>query len=193
MNRYTSLAGLLAALALTFVGTAYGDKSEKTGPAKDGWITGKIETVYLLNPHLNPFTIHTETTNGRVHLTGTVESDIDRDLAGEIAKGIEGVVAVDNDLKVSPSARESERAKMADGRPFGVWIEDLTTTAMIKTKLLTDPNVGGLKINVDTRNNIVTLTGEVSSAEERQLAGKLASNTGDVKQVHNQIVVKRGS
>ena len=44
---------------------------------------------------------------------------------------------------------------------------------------------------VDTRGDVVTLSGEVASAEEKQLAEELARNTGDVKQVHNQLVVTR--
>src|SRR5262245_30708125 len=75
------------------------------GEAKDAWILGKIETVYLLNPHLDGFAIDTDVKNGVVHLTGKVESSIDHDLAGELAKGIDGVVSVDNDLAVDAKAR----------------------------------------------------------------------------------------
>lgn len=181
--------GVLGAALISttlFVGAA---SAALTGPVKDGWITGQIEAVYALNPRLTTFTIRAETTNGTVQLTGTVETDIDRDLAGEVAKGIDGVVAVDNAIRVSPSAREAVRAKTFDGRPFNVWIGDLTTTATIKTKLLADPNTGGSKIDVDTHSNIVTLTGEVASDQERQFAGRLARDTADVKQVHNQLVV----
>jgi osmotically-inducible protein OsmY len=166
-----------------------------TGDSKDAWITGKIETVYALNRHLNGFTIDTDVDNGAVHLTGTVENAIDRDLAGEIAKGIEGVVSVDNDLTI----REGLRAEVGsrDGgvddpdRPFGVWVDDATTTAMVKSKLLGNANTKGLKIDVDTRSDVVTLTGEVKSPEEKELAEELARNTGDVREVVNRLVINR--
>jgi osmotically-inducible protein OsmY len=165
---------------------AFGD--EPTGSAKDAWITGKLETVYALNRHLSAFAIDTDVAQGTVHLTGTVESDIDRDLAGELAKGIEGVVAVDNDLQVgaAPAAKREE----TPDRPFGVWVDDATTTAQVKSKLLGNPNTKGLQIDVDTRGDVVTLSGEVRSAEEKQLVEELARNTGDVKQVRNQLVVR---
>src|SRR6185436_382637 len=43
---------------------------------------------------------------------------------------------------------------------------DASITAAVKTKLLGDPKVGGLKIDVDTKDNVVTLTGIVKSAAE---------------------------
>jgi osmotically-inducible protein OsmY len=167
---------------------AFGDEK---GAPKDAWITGKLEATYALNRHLNAFAIDTETTNGVVHLTGNVESDIDRDLATELAKGIEGVVSVDNDLAIKPDARQAARNETTQ-RPFGVFVDDATTTAMVKSKLLANPNTKGLDIDVDTRGDVVTLNGEVATAEEKQLAGELAKNTGDVKEVRNQLVVRRG-
>jgi hyperosmotically inducible periplasmic protein len=161
------------------------------GAVKDAWITGKIETVYTLNRHLNAFAIDTDVENGMVHLTGMVESDIDRDLAGEIAKGIDGVVDVKNDLKIEESGRQTAAAKAgSDGkRTFGAWVDDATTTAMVKSKLVGNSNTKGLQIDVDTRYDVVTLSGEVSSAEVKQLAEEIARNTGDVEDVRNQLVV----
>ena len=176
---------VLGALAVT---PAFG--AEHTGPAKDAWLHGKIETVYALNPHLNGFAIDTDVKQGAVHLTGKVESDIDRDLAGELAKGIDGVVSVDNDLMVETQARRAERT---DGqRPFGVWVDDVTTTAAVKGKLIANSNTKGLTIDVDTHANVVTLSGEVASTEVKQLAEQLARNTADVKDVDNRLVVRAG-
>jgi len=206
MNKQLTITALLVGGA--FAGSqAYADF---TGDAKDAWITGKLEAVYALNPHLDAFAIKTETTKGMVHLTGKVENDIDRDLATELAKGIEGVVSVDNDLTIAGNARTAARStttttrttetsKTTDknaanaanngDRPFGVWVDDATTTAMVKSKLLADPHIKGTKIDVDTRSDVVTLSGTVGSKEQKELAEQIAKNTGDVKQVRNQLVV----
>ncbi|HET8699633.1 MAG TPA: BON domain-containing protein [Gammaproteobacteria bacterium] len=202
MKRQLTVMALLGAGAL--IG-AQAYARDYTGEAKDAWITGKLEAVYALNSHLDAFSINTDTTNGKVHLTGTVDSDIDRDLAGELAKGIEGVVSVDNDLMVSANARNTAKrsteagdarnhsgdhdADARNGRPFGVWVDDATTTAMVKSKLFADPHIKGTKIDVDTRGDVVTLSGTVGSNEQKQLAEQIAKNTGDVKQVKNQLVV----
>jgi hyperosmotically inducible periplasmic protein len=186
MRKYIATAALVGALATL---PALG--AEHEGAAKDAWLTGKIETVYALNPHLNGFKIDTDVMKGAVHLTGKVESAIDRDLAGELAKGIDGVVSVDNDLTVDQQARTP--TKNGEERPFSVWVDDATTTAMVKSKLVANGNTHGLKIDVDTRGDVVTLSGQVPSSEEKQLAEEIARNTGDVKGVHNQLVVSRNN
>jgi osmotically-inducible protein OsmY len=184
-----TICGLLATLSLAAAPAFAADSSQ---PAKDSFITGKLEATYLFNRHLAGSSIKAETTNGAVHLTGTVNSDIDRDLAGEIAKGADGVTSVKNDLVVKAgSSQASTKSSNSSGESFGQYVDDATTTAMVKTKLLADPNVKGLKISVETTHDIVTLTGKVGSAEQKQLAEKLAKNTSDVKSVKNQLVIDK--
>jgi osmotically-inducible protein OsmY len=185
------LALLLPVLSACSSGDAASSSDSYEGAVKDGWITGKIETVYALNSNLNAFVIDTDVKQGVVHLTGMVESDIDRDLAGEIAKGVDGVVDVQNDLTIEKTAREMAAAKAgSDGeRTFGGWVDDATTTAAVKAKLVGNSNTKGLQIDVDTMDNLVTLSGEVSSTEVKQLAEEIARNTSDVKDVRNQLVV----
>lgn len=165
------------------------DSSTFQGEARDAWITGKIEAAYVLNGHLNPFTINTDVMNGVVRLHGTVGNDIDRDLAAEIAKGVEGVTEVENDLEVDVEATAAAEQKPTGQRDFGSWVDDATTTAVIKSKLLGNANTQGLKIDVDTKNDVVTLSGRVASAQESRLAEEIAKNTGDVESVRNNLVV----
>lgn len=66
---------------------------------------------------------------------------------------------------------------------------DAATTAAVKTKLLADSKVGGLAIDVDTKDNVVTLTGKVRSAAERTEAVRLAKTTTGVKDVVSKLVV----
>ena len=174
-----TLIGMLAAIPAL--------ASDMKGEVKDAWITGRIETVYLLNTHLNGFTIDTDVSKGAVHLTGKVDSSIDRDLAGELAKGVDGVVSVDNDLVVDAKARSAIKE---DAHSFARWVDDATTTAEVKSKLLANDNTHGMKIEVDTSGDVVTLSGAVASSEEKQLAEQLARNTGGVKDVHNRLMVR---
>jgi len=170
---------------------AQGFAADSSQPAKDSFITGKLEATYLFNRHLSGSSIKAETMNGAVHLTGTVDSDIDRDLAGQIAKGAEGVTSVKNDLVVKSGSSQASSKSGGAGESFGQYVDDATTTAMVKTKLLADPNVKGLKISVETTGDVVTLTGKVGSAEQKQLAEKLVKNTSDVKSVKNQLVIDK--
>jgi len=185
MKNYVVLTGLLASSLVGMQASG----AEREGAAKDAYIDGKLEAVYALNRHLSAFAIDTEVDKGIVHLTGKVQADIDRDLAGELAKGVEGVVEVDNKLTVVTDAKVT-RAEGED-RSFGAWIDDATTTASVKSKLMGNTNTKGMKIDVDTRGDVVTLSGQVASSEEKSLAEEIARNTGDVKNVRNQLVVAK--
>ena len=191
----TVIAILAASLSMGCF-QAVGDDSKGDSfdsQSKDAWITGRIETLYELNRHLNAFEINTDVDNGIVMLTGMVDTDIDRDLAGELAKRIEGVVQVKNEIKVEPVTAEQAAARdVAEhegDRGFFRWVDDATTTAAVKSKLVGNDNTKGLQIDVDTRGDVVTLSGRVASAEEKQLAEEIARNTGDVRDVRNQLVV----
>lgn len=190
MKKTAIAAGLVAALSLAS-SVALADSSTFTGAAKDAWLTGKIETAFALNGHLNPFAINTSVNGGAVHLTGNVKDSIDRDLAGEVAKGVDGVVSVKNDLKVDEKAATAAatKAHKSDKRDFGEVVSDATMTARVKSKLIGNSNVHAAKIDVDTKDHVVTLSGRVASAAEKSLAEQIARNTSEVKTVHNNLVV----
>lgn len=189
--RSAVLAG--AVLSICLAGAPYvhaESQPEYSGELNDAWLDGKVETAFALNRHLNPFRIDTEVENGTVYLDGTVESDIDRDLAGEIAKSVGGVVKVENRLQVEAMDEGSMDQASND---LLQTVNDATTTAVVKTKLLANANTKGLKINVDTENDVVTLSGIVESDEERDLAVKLAQNTDSVESVENRLEVMKDS
>jgi hyperosmotically inducible protein len=68
---------------------------------------------------------------------------------------------------------------------------DTTVTTAVKNKLAADPTTSAARINVDTSNGVVTLSGEVPTAAEKSEAERLARNTQGVTQVVNNISVER--
>ncbi|MBD3648654.1 MAG: BON domain-containing protein [Pseudomonadales bacterium] len=162
---------------------------EKMGPkVNDAWLKGKVEMALLLNRYLNSFKIDTDVDASKVTLSGKVESDIDRDLAEQIALGVDGVSAVENHLEIAPADVKTASGDDKDRR-FLQRIEDLTLTARVKSKLLLNNNVSAGSINVATTNAIVTLDGEVKNGQERDLAARIAQNTDNVVKVENRLRV----
>jgi|TARA_R110002050_G_scaffold283970_1_gene432916 osmotically-inducible protein OsmY len=157
---------------------------------RNAWLEGKLETALLVNRHLNNFTIDNEVRNGKATLTGSVESEVDKELAEQVALSIEGVEDVDNQLKVDPEKAKSQRERSSRERSFSQKFDDMTTTAAVKSKLLANQSTHGLDINVDTVNSVVSLSGDVATTEEKQLAEKIAGNTDDVRKVKNLLKVK---
>ena len=79
----------------------------------------------------------------------------------------------------------------ACGKSIGATIDDATITARVKTALLNDPQVGGMKIDVDTTNGVVTMSGTVKSKAEENRAIDLARQTPGVKDVKSTLQVSQ--
>ena len=77
----------------------------------------------------------------------------------------------------------------ACGKSVGETIDDATITARVKTALLNDPQVGGLKIDVDTTKGVVTISGMVKSPAEAERAVQLARQTDGVRDVKSTLQV----
>ncbi|HEY8521913.1 MAG TPA: BON domain-containing protein [Gammaproteobacteria bacterium] len=195
-----AIYGSLPLVGLLVASVAWGDEPPKVQgdrnleqAVRDAWIDGKLESAYAFNRHLSAFAIHTDVQNGVVTLTGTVESDIDRDLAEAIAQGLEGVTAVDNRLAVdSDYDYDGEQRAAGEQRSFGQWVNDATTSAAVKAALVRNDNIRARYIDVETRDDVVTLRGEVETEEQKALAEQLAKNTRDVSEVRNELTVRSG-
>ena len=78
----------------------------------------------------------------------------------------------------------------ACGKSVGETIDDATITTRVKTALLNDPDVGGLRIDVDTFKGVVTLSGRVKSAAERDKAVAIARRIGGVTDVKSTLQIQ---
>ena len=78
----------------------------------------------------------------------------------------------------------------ACGKSVGETIDDATITTRVKTSLLNDPDVGGLRIDVDTFKGVVTLSGRVKSKEEEAKAVALARKIGGVTEVKSSLQIQ---
>lgn len=74
-------------------------------------------------------------------------------------------------------------------RSAGEVIDDAAITAKVKAALLTDADIAGLKINVDTKEGVVSLKGEIKTLALRRKAEALAKEVQGVKSVNNQLIV----
>jgi osmotically-inducible protein OsmY len=68
-------------------------------------------------------------------------------------------------------------------------ITDDTIRDQVMVKLASDPDVGGMAINVDVRQGIATLKGKVRSDKQKSKAEKLAKKVKGVTGVTNQLVI----
>ncbi len=191
MNRSTAkylVTACALALSTTTTPVLAADDGSDTS---DIWSQASLTTTYTLNRHLNPFKIDVDVNNGIATLRGEVDSDVERDLAEELALGVDGIGEVNNELKVVADASDSQMKQRASTQERGFMrkVEDANITAKVKSQLLWNSNTDGLDIDVDTKNGVVTLSGQVASQAEADLAEQIARNTNDVQRVENNLKV----
>lgn len=80
-----------------------------------------------------------------------------------------------------------------DPRTVGTQVDDAIITAKVKAKLIEDPITKARKIDVDTVNGVVTLTGLVESEKEINRAIEIARSVPGVKKVVNNLRVGKRS
>lgn len=66
----------------------------------DATISTKVRTQLVQEQSLKAFNIHVETMQGTVQLSGFVDTRAQKDQAGTIARGVAGVVSVQNNILV---------------------------------------------------------------------------------------------
>jgi len=106
MNPRNRMSILAAAAALALAGCqASSPKSETVGEyADDAIITAKVKTAIFNDPQLKATEINVETYKGVVQLSGFVSSRDAELRATEVARGVSGVKAVNNDMRLKEGA-----------------------------------------------------------------------------------------
>ena len=108
--------------------------------------------------------------SGRILLTGQVPNDNLREIATSLAKGVQNVNDVYNEVRVGPKVSFSQISKDA-------WI-----TSQIKSKMLVDSKVKTSDVKVITENNEVFLLGNVTH-DQGNAAAEIARNVSGVTKV----------
>lgn len=98
--RYISTL-ILAVMLATVMGCASTSTHEGTGAfIDDSVITTKVKAAVFNEPSLKSTEINVETFKGVVQLSGFVSSEADVNKAVEVARSVQGVTSVKNDMRV---------------------------------------------------------------------------------------------
>jgi hyperosmotically inducible protein len=155
----------------------------------DAGITTNVKAKFLADDVVKSSQIDVATKNGVVTLTGNVDSEGAKKKAIELARETTGVKSVVDMI----SAREASGGGDAPEpvRTVGETVTDAGLTMSVKGRLLDDPQVKGLQIDVDTRDGVVFLTGTVRSDVEKQKAIQLAKDTKGVRDVQSNLTLQK--
>lgn len=148
----------------------------------DPGVTTAVKAKLAADDTVKAYKIDVDTKDGVVTLGGTVDTAEAKSRAVEVARTTKGVTSVVDQLSVSPPAVATSGVTEA--------LTDTGITTAVKTKLLADPASSGLKIHVDTTNGVVTLTGTVSTDDEKARAEAVTKETSGVSSVVNSLTVE---
>ena len=183
-SRKSVLAAAVALALLGISGTAAADSMSQD--VTDARQETQIWTTYALSPYLRANDIKVSVHSGKATLTGKVEESVNKDLAKQIALGVDGVKDVDNQIVVQADYVAPTHSAT---RTYGEGVDDASITAAVKSKLMWSKYTSGMTTGVTTKSGKVTLQGTAESAASKDFAKSLAMNTRGVVAVDNQLVV----
>jgi len=199
MRRNHSLFALLAACAAAGLASAQEPQSTPPPPAgtppearepvdtSDAQLG--LEVQARLYQNLGVSNLSSIVRDGVATLDGMVRSDADLKRAEELALEVPGINSIVNELSVTQPlsiAIADEAAAVRDRESAGIETE-------VAARLNADPVLGsrGISVVSDERTNTVTLTGTVTTEEERVRASAIAGEAFPAGQVRNQLEVQQ--
>ncbi len=173
---------LVAVLGLAVVGPA--QAAEKHS---DATISLAVHVALLGKLGVDAGHVSVNTHAGHVQLAGTVAKRETRELAGDIAKTVAGVVSVKNDIRTQKEITGSDAVSVAT-KEAELETKDALLASQVRLQLLNKMGTDGFKVHIRVANKVVFLSfsDDLGSAE-RAKAEQLTRDLEDVKKVivHN--------
>ena len=167
----------LATLALLAVGILAGCSSTT---AKSPDVSDNIRKS-LDQAGFKDVSVSQDRDKGIVTLGGHVATENDKSQAESLARSLASTQVVADQIAVTPVGVEKEAKAVNSDLDDG--IEKNLDAALIQNKMHDN-------VKYDVKSGVVTLTGEVTSQNNRELAEKVATSVPNVKQVVNDLQVK---
>ena len=138
----------------------------------DSWVALKTKLALVSNSPTSGYETDVDVKEGVVTLTGKVDSNEAKTEAEQVARKVEGVRNVNNQLQVVPETRRQE-VNATDNR-----IKD-----EIQKMLDGDPKLQNLSLSVDSNAGVVSLDGSVDTLEQLWYAAQTIRKVSGVKAV----------
>ena len=173
MKKYLILFVILLFAISGCAGTQKSGENPVGRMIDDSTITTRINHEMVKDDIVKARQIDIDTIGGHVTLTGAVTTREESARASQIAHRVPGVKSVSNNIQIGE-------------RSFGIIWDDNVISNKIKAKLISEPEVRSLNIDVDVYLGVVTLSGIVSSHYQKDRAIALSRGTdGTIKVIDN--------
>jgi osmotically-inducible protein OsmY len=194
MNSYIARGLALMTVIFLIFGAACTEKR-----VDDAVLTATIKTRMTADGRISPTRVNVDTLNGEVTLKGEVPTQEEKDAAEEVARKVEGVTNVSNQITVNPatagsgvpSGNEMKRQAEKAAGDLGQEVKKEASKAILLGEIkarLTAAGYGDVSVDVD--QGVVTLKGEAPSEKDRIAVEAIVEKIEGVVKVNNQVGVK---
>jgi len=164
----------------------------------DAMLTAKIKARMTADGRISPSRVGVDTLNGDVMLRGETPTQEEKDAAAEVARSVEGVRSVSNQIIVNPAVagtgipsgeeikRQAEKAVSDVGQEVKKGAEDALLLGEIKARL---GAAGYSDISVSVDQGVVTLKGEAPADKDRIAVEAIVEKIKGVEKVNNQLTI----
>jgi hyperosmotically inducible protein len=179
MNK--TLVALIAGTALLGTAACSSTRTQRAPGEQvdDAALLTSVKSALAADPVTEAGEINVDVNRGTVKLAGFVHSSKEKSKAGDIARSVDGVQTVQNDIAVK-----------AEHESTGEVIDDSIITGKVKAALIADSTTKAHQINVETKGGVVQLSGFVDNANAKAAATNVAKSVTGVKDVKNELSVK---
>ncbi len=174
------ITGCTAALIGGAAGGGYAAATDERQTGRmmdDSTITTRINSALIKDDLVKAHQVDVDTIEGHVILTGVVSTEKQARRAVYLAANEKGVKSVRNNLQIGK-------------KTWGETFNDNWLGSRIKSKLIAEPEIRSLNIDVDVHRGIVTLTGMVGDAYQKNRAIEIARATDGTRRVVDNLKVK---
>ena len=176
-----TLVALIASSAVLSMAACSSTRTQRAPGEQvdDAALLTSVKSALVANKVTDAGEINVDVNRGTVKLAGFVDTEKEKAAAGEVARKVNGVQTVQNDIAVH---KQNEST--------GDYIDDSVLTAKVKTALIESPETKAHQINVETDHGVVQLSGFVDNAAAKSAATNVAKSVSGVKDVKNELSVK---
>lgn len=183
-----ALAGILAGPP-ALSGAAPQATGAATAQDRDDTLKDRIAFRLDTSETVRKYDVKVKVDGGVATLSGDVATAAQKAEAEKLAK-VDGIARVQNEIAIDPDEDRSLGERMKAGMSkTGEKISDAWITTKVNWFFVGEDTLKGSRIDVDTKNNVVTLSGTVTSQAGRTRAVALAKQTEGVKDVVDRLTV----
>lgn len=179
MNK--TLVALIASGAMVTMAACSSTRTQRAPGEQvdDAALLTSVKSALAADPVTEAGEINVDVNRGVVKLAGFVDTSQEKSKAGDIARNVDGVQSVKNDIAVKK-----------ENSSTGEVIDDSILTGKVKAALIADSTTKAHQINVETKGGVVQLSGFVDDAAAKSAATNVAKSVTGVKDVKNELSVK---